>query len=284
MNGILGKSVVKSIALLVGMCATVSPAWAHVTLQAPNGGEVLGVGCTVEIRWRIDIQHNQLNWDLWYSTTGSGGPWIAIAMDLPPGSFAVGSIHTYDWTVPDDASNQVRVRVRMDNSGTDYYDISNGDLSIVPPTRPDSFWLFRGILTGGGLNELLASDDSWMTVRPGITLGQTEPSVQLIVIGTAPTENPTELRFRVEAHADINNIGQWIELFNYITNSYDLVDFMIATTVDSIVEVTITNDPWRYVQAGTKEMTAKVSYLEAGIILSYPWLVSIDQTVWIICD
>ncbi|MCH7903755.1 MAG: FG-GAP repeat protein, partial [Armatimonadetes bacterium] len=129
--------------------------------------------------------------------------------------------------------------------------------------RPDSFSLFRGILTGGGLSDLFASDDSWMTVLPGITLNQSERQVQLIVTGTAPTETPTELKFRVEAHAEINNIGQWIELWNYDTNSYEQVDFMIATLADSIVEVSITTNPERFIEAGTKEMRAKVSYKEA---------------------
>ncbi|MCH7905482.1 MAG: hypothetical protein IH944_13080 [Armatimonadetes bacterium] len=149
---------------------------------------------------------------------------------------------------------------------------------------PDSFSLFRGILTGGGLSDLLASDDSWMTVLPGITLNQAERQVQLIVVGTSPTETPSELRFRVEAHAEINNIGQWIELWNYDNNSYEQVDFMIATMVDSIVEVIITVDPERFIQAGTKEMKSKVSYKEAGIVLSFPWLISFDQTVWTIVN
>ncbi|MCH7904606.1 MAG: PD40 domain-containing protein [Armatimonadetes bacterium] len=147
---------------------------------------------------------------------------------------------------------------------------------------PDSFSLFRGILTGGGLSDLLASDDSWMRVRPGITLNQAERQVQLIVVGTSPTETPSELRIRVEAHAEINNIGQWIELWNYDTSSWEEVDFMIATLADSIVEVSITVDPGRFIEAGTRQMKAKISYKEAGIVLSYPWLISFDQTVWII--
>ena len=155
-------------------------------------------------------------------------------------------------------------------------------LDGVREITPDSFSLFRGILTGGGLSDLLASDDSWMTVLPGITLNQAERQVQLIVVGTSPTETPNELRFRVEAHAEINNIGQWIELWNYDTNSYEQVDFMIATLVDSIVEVSITTNPERFIQAGTKEMKAKVSYKEAGIVLSFPWLISFDQTAWVI--
>ena len=147
---------------------------------------------------------------------------------------------------------------------------------------PDSFWLFRGVLADGGLGHLFDSDDCWMTVLPGITLNQSERQVQLIVVGTASTETPSELRFRVEAHAEINNIGQWIELWNYDTNSYEQVDFMIATTVDSIVEIIITVDPQRFIEPGTMEMKAKVSYKEAGIVLQFPWLISFDMTAWVI--
>ena len=113
-----------------------NPARAHVRISVPNGGEELEVGSIYTVRWTIVIQHNQLNWDLWYSTTGPGGPWTTIVENLPPGPFNVGSVHTYDWVIPDAVSDQVRVRVRMDNAGTDYFDVSDGDLSIVPAPLP----------------------------------------------------------------------------------------------------------------------------------------------------
>lgn len=118
------------IALVIASLA--ATAQAHVRLIAPNGGEELQVGSVFTVEWTIVIAHNQINWDLWYSTAGPEGPWIPIATDLPPGAFEAGSIHTYDWTVPDSVSDQVYVRVRMDNSGTDYEDISNAAFSIVP--------------------------------------------------------------------------------------------------------------------------------------------------------
>ena len=84
----------------------------------------------MEMVFQILISHNLLNWDLEYSVNGAGGPWIEIVSNLPAGSGAVGSIHTYDWIVPDTVSDQVRVRVTMDNSGMDYQDVSASDLSI----------------------------------------------------------------------------------------------------------------------------------------------------------
>ena len=125
-------------ALVAGiLLAVAGPAYGHVRLIVPNGGEELEVGTVFTIEWTILIQHNQLNWDLWYSTTSSTGPWTQIVMNLPPGSFNVGSVHTYDWTIPDDPDDSVWVRVRMDNAGTDYYDVSNGGFRIQEPLLGD---------------------------------------------------------------------------------------------------------------------------------------------------
>ena len=141
------------------MLLTTNSALGHVQLDAPNGGEMLEVGSMFTVEWHIVIAHNQLNWDLWYSTDGPNGPWIVIAMDLPPGSFAVGSVHTYDWTVPDDPDDSVWVRVRMDNAGTDYEDVSNASFSIVaaPAECP---WDLDGCDTVGA-SDLLALLSSW---------------------------------------------------------------------------------------------------------------------------
>ena len=131
--------VIRIRSLLVAavvLAFSATAARAHVHLHDPDGGEELEVGSVFTIEWHIVIQHNQQNWDLWYSTTGSGGPWTTIAMNLPPGSFAVGSVHTYDWTIPDVVDDTVWVRVRMDNAGTDYYDVSNAPFSIVLPPLP----------------------------------------------------------------------------------------------------------------------------------------------------
>ncbi len=102
----------------------------HVGLDEPNGGEVLEAGTVFTVIWHVAIQHNTQNWDLWYSTSGADGPWTMIVEDLPAGDTSTGAVHTFDWTVPDDESTQVRVRVRQENAGTDYEDVSEFDLAI----------------------------------------------------------------------------------------------------------------------------------------------------------
>ena len=125
-------------ALVAGvLLAVVGPAYGHIRLIVPNGGERLDVGSVFTIEWTILIQHNQLNWDLWYSTSGPTGPWIPIVMKLPAGDRSVGSVHRYEWAVPDAVSRRVRVRVRMDNAGTDYEDISDRNLRIQEPVPGD---------------------------------------------------------------------------------------------------------------------------------------------------
>ncbi len=84
---------------------------AHVRLDAPNGGEILIAGTTAEIRWTTLVAHNIDNWDLEYSVTGDGGPWLTIENNIPPGANSSGAEHTYNWIVPVNLSTQVRVRV-----------------------------------------------------------------------------------------------------------------------------------------------------------------------------
>ena len=120
------------LALTLGsLLAVAGPVAAHVRLISPNGGEVFVPGSTVTITWTIQIQHSLQNWDLWYSETGPNGPWIPIVMDLARGSGSVGSIHEYDWVVPATMTDQGRVRVRMDNVGTNYEDISDSNFFIT---------------------------------------------------------------------------------------------------------------------------------------------------------
>jgi len=152
-NARIGRTVTLALAILL----PVGAASAHTRLIAPNGGEQLEVGSVFQVQWTIVISHTLLNWDLWYSTDSSTGPWTEIAMDLPPGPMEVGSEHTYDWTIPDAVDDSVWVRVRMDNSGTDYEDVSDQPFAIVSPPCPADFDGSGDV----GFSDLLAVLSAW---------------------------------------------------------------------------------------------------------------------------
>lgn len=132
--------MIRSVTLplvLLAATALASPTSAHVELDKPDGGELLAAGDAFTIEWHVVILHGQKDWDLWYSTTGPAGPWIEIATDLPPGSALAGSVHTYDWTIPDTPSTDVYVRVRQDNFDQDYDDVSDAAFTITGTPATD---------------------------------------------------------------------------------------------------------------------------------------------------
>ncbi len=130
------RSLLVAAVVLASLATT---AYAHVIIDDPNGGEELEVDSVFAITWHNVDAHTPQNWGLWYSTTGSDGPWTTIAIGLPPGSGEAGSIHTYDWTVPDVVDDTVWVMVWMNNSGykDDYTDKSDAPFSIVLPACPE---------------------------------------------------------------------------------------------------------------------------------------------------
>ncbi|MBL4592153.1 MAG: hypothetical protein JKY96_09365 [Phycisphaerales bacterium] len=135
-----------SFAATAGLAFLASTTSAHITVLEPNSGGVYNSGEFLTIQWGIDIRHNQQNWDIWYSTESSTGSWIELAMDLEPGNTSVNSIHTYDWLLPDINAEDVWIRVRMDNAGTDYFDVSNASFSIVPAPGPVSFFAIASVM------------------------------------------------------------------------------------------------------------------------------------------
>ncbi len=114
---------------------------AHVQLDSPTGGETFTAGETVTIQWTILIPHNTLNWDLYFSSDG-GASWDPIQLDNPPGDLS------FQWEVPAIATAQGRVRVFMDNSGTDYEDASMDFTIEAPlPTVAKTLYINKGQMT-----------------------------------------------------------------------------------------------------------------------------------------
>jgi hypothetical protein len=104
---------------------------AHHDVTTPNGGEALQVGAVHRVEWIVTIPHATQSWDVHYSRAGLAGPWIPIALGLPPGGINLGDVNHVDWIVPDDLGATARVRVRMSSPGLVYDDTSDADFAIV---------------------------------------------------------------------------------------------------------------------------------------------------------
>jgi len=94
---------------------------AHPVMDYPKGGEIFQSGQSIIIRWHIAIEHEQEDWDLYFSPD-SGQTWEIIAENLPPATME------YSWKLPEINTSQGVIRILMDNveGMMDYEDITNG--------------------------------------------------------------------------------------------------------------------------------------------------------------
>ena len=155
--------------------------------------------------------------------------------------------------------------------------------------QPDSFAIERGFLLEGGLEELHASDDQRMMIRPNFGFEWREMSltrtIELVIDATATTESPIELAFTVETVAtpwkDLPvRIRQEIELFNFVTGRFEEVDRRRATTTDSVIEISPPGDPARFVETNSLAMRARIRVETSGIVSPIYFTAGIDQVKW----
>ena len=72
-----------------------------------------------------------------------------------------------------------------------------------------------------------------------------------------------------------------MEAFNWMTNSYDVVDTTGASfNVDSVVTVNLNAGIANYVQNGTSAVRARAGWRQTGFIINFPWVISVDQLAW----
>lgn len=98
-----------------------------VEVTDPNGGEVVPVVHTITITWDAsDVDGDLDSFDLHYNL--SGGDWTVIETGVaggPDGSFE------YEWDVPDNASDEVLIKVTAYEDGGDTEDESDAVFEIA---------------------------------------------------------------------------------------------------------------------------------------------------------
>ncbi|HWP30628.1 MAG TPA: hypothetical protein VNK96_02740 [Fimbriimonadales bacterium] len=143
---------------------------------------------------------------------------------------------------------------------------------------PSSFTVLAGNLLQGDITSLLKSDDSKVIVESS---SRTEKPQNVIEVkGICPITKITQLEITVESSASIPNILQGLYLFNYETNSFELIDLRESTLSDSKINITIglNNNAKRFVSS-TGEITAQVRWETEGLS-ALKWKAITDLVHW----
>ncbi|MBA3726341.1 MAG: hypothetical protein H0W86_07780 [Armatimonadetes bacterium] len=170
--------------------------------------------------------------------------------------------------------------------GETYWDNTSGHATmwvrantVVPPT---SFSMFRGSVISGDLSSLLDSDNSRLVLRPGAVFSTEESPIQITLHGTVGQPSPTMLGFQVESNTSVSNAEIRIALYNFQTASYEVIERHPTSTTDTVEHVNVTNNPSRFIEPGTRNVRARLSYKALGAVFVYPWFARIDRVRWIL--
>lgn len=118
-----------------------------VTVTAPNGGENWTVATTHAITWSASDNVGVITVDIYYSTSGPGGTFTAIAAGLP-------NTGSYNWTVPNAPSTNAIVKVvAHDGAGNSGQDLSDNRFTISAPA--------------GNANNMYVWDQAWSVTVKG---------------------------------------------------------------------------------------------------------------------
>jgi len=161
----------------------------------------------------------------------------------------------------------------LDLGGGELFKVVGGSLFengvLVPPIIP-----FAGLLESGTIDDLNDSDDVAVRYR-----AETDnPNIQLGFRGTVATSTPSVLVFNMENRVTSPNVTQTVEIFNFITNSYEVFDTRDGATADSLISIEI-NDAANYVGAAGNVDT-RVTWNANGPVTHFPWATVIDQVGW----
>ena len=144
-----------------------------------------------------------------------------------------------------------------------------------------------GQLVSGGTGNLGASDDSYLVYRsskPGTAVVRNpnavpQPFVWLEFVGTNAGDDPCELRFAIESSSSLSNVEQTISLFDYESESWQLVEVAPSTTADSTTTVAIQDEPGRFVGPGN-EVKARVEWRKTSLAGNSRFNINVDSVTW----
>lgn len=158
-----------------------------------------------------------------------------------------------------------------------YRDIDYVAFGGVPrgPLYAESATVYQGQLLGGGLASLRADDSN----RLSVLCDEFDSNGGVRIDGHSVTLAPGSLKIVVEARATRNDLGQYTEVLNQVSNAWIQVHFVNSSLTDTSYESSIPN-PSQYV-AGDRLISARVHWIPQGDIdAADGWSMALDRMHW----
>lgn len=234
------------------------------------------------------------NGDRWSSNSSvslpAGSSWTHVAFNLQAANFT----QTLGFgTFNDTITNVGRLMFRHEPTISSGGSAVTGQLGLDNITAlastatlfPSSFTIIQGVHLSGGNGELGSSNNAYLVIRQNPFRSRQDPAVQLVTSTTAPTGSFSSLQFTLEAlttAAPPELVTQRIELFDYSTNAWVLVDSRPASGTDQTVNVNVTSNVMNFIHSSTRQMQARMSYMDPGTLVTRSWTVNFDMVRWVL--
>jgi hypothetical protein len=163
---------------------------------------------------------------------------------------------------------------------------NSGKIRKVRPkldaAAPFNFLVSRGtVVSGNTTGSLGYPDDNRLVLRPGVTLSTAQAPILVRAFGTSAFSPTASLKFVIEVSSTSSSIQQLVEFFNFSQSTWEVIDQRNLTTSDTKITLTAGGTISRFIQSGTNEVRARVSYRATGPTLGFPWSTRIDMIHWV---
>ena len=164
----------------------------------------------------------------------------------------------------------------LDDPFESYYGISANifhEFALSPDFPATGLTRFRGQSIEGDLPETQSSDDAYARYIPGFTLNGVENPVWLIFDGEVPVG---QYDLTVEAQAGTPGLSRRVELWDYNSNSWELV----SSEEESFNVDSISAHPLEPQNFEGEDVRARIGWRQSGFIINFPWEIRVDRVAW----
>ena len=157
--------------------------------------------------------------------------------------------------------------------------VSVESLDIPVSTGPTLVSPSTGVVTGGGVGDLLVADNSTLDLQPTVPEGSADEPIVALFTLFAPEAQVTSVSFSYEGSGNTPNLNQALSVFNTDTGLFEELDSRQVTLGDSNFQVTPDGNPQDYVSFPSGLILIEMAYQPTGPVFLYPWTISIDRLV-----